>query len=179
MHLPLSLKIIAIAIFFLVILLIIAIRKRKGNMIVLLAILVIGGVGLGVQQGMKEYNRTNEDLGNVKADVNMVAADLIREYEGNDSLANLEYLGRVVEVTGNIKKIEQDEKGNYTVIMGDTSSLSSVRCSMDTTHNGDAARLTAGSSASMRGACTGFNKDEMGLGSDVILNRCVVITKKD
>ena len=140
-------------------------------------ILLLLGIGFAVWKGLKEYNRTNEDLSTVKAEINISAADLIREYEANDPAADQKYLGKIVETHGNIKKIEQDEKGYYTVILGDTSSRSSLRCSMDTIHNEDAAHLTAGSSATLRGACTGFNKDEMGLGSDVILNRCAIIKK--
>ena len=49
---------------------------------------------------------------------------------------------------------------------------------MDSVHNADASFLKSGSSVVVKGNCTGFNKDEMGLGSDVILNRCAVITKK-
>ena len=179
MHIPLSLKIITVVIIFLVILLIITIRRRQRNLIRSLVILILLGIGFGVWQGLKEYNRTHDDLLGVKADINIAAADLIRAYETNDSLANQKYLGRIVETSGNVKNIEQDEKGYYTVILGDSSSLSSVRCSMDTTHNQDAAHLTAGSSVKLRGACTGFNKDEMGLGSDVILNFCAIIVKKD
>ena len=115
---------------------------------------------------------------NVKADIKVSAINVIHEYEANDSASNQKYLGKIVEVDGNIKKIEADDKGFYTIVLGDTSSLSSVRCSMDSTHQKDAAKLVAGSSTTVRGSCTGFNKDELGLGSDVILNRCVIISKK-
>jgi hypothetical protein len=51
---------------------------------------------------------------------------------------------------------------------------------MDSVHQQDAARLAVGSSAILRGACTGFKKNELmgeDLGSDVELNRCAVIEK--
>ena len=179
MNIPPPLKIITVVIIVLIILLIIVITKKRKQLIRPVIVLLVLGIGFGVWKGMKEYNRTNEDLITVKAEINISAVDLTREYEANDSAADQKYLGRIVETNGNIKKIEKDEKGFYTVIMGDSSSLSSVRCSMDTTHNEDAAHLTAGSSSTLRGVCTGFNKDEMGLGSDVILNRCAIIVKKD
>jgi hypothetical protein len=49
---------------------------------------------------------------------------------------------------------------------------------MDSTHQKDAAKLVSGSSTTVRGSCTGFNKDDLGLGSDVILNRCVIVSNK-
>ena len=174
MAIPLTLKIIIGVLLFLIVLLFIT-PKKKGKYI-LFGIALF--VGLGVWQGLKEYNRTNIDLNNVKADIKISAVDLIHEYEANDSSSNQKYLGKIVEVDGNIKKIETDDKGFYTVVLGDTSSLSSVRCSMDSTHQKDAAKLVVGSSGTVRGSCTGFNKDELGLGSDVILNRCVIIIKK-
>jgi tRNA_anti-like len=127
----------------------------------------------------KEYTRPNKDFLYAKPDYILTAGNLIYEYESNDSSANKKYNGKIVEVSGPVKKIEKDERDFYTLVLGDSSSPSSVRCSMDTTHQSDAALLVIGSSAVVRGACTGFNKDEMGLGSDVILNRCAIINKKD
>lgn len=172
MILPLSLKILGAAAILLLLLLIVWKKQRK-----ILWLLFIVVAGSGIWQGLKEYNRTNKDFLDVKADVKISAADLIHEYETNDSIANGKYLGKIVEVTGNMKKIDKDDSGNYTLVLGDTSSLSSVRCSMDTTHQKDAADLIISSSITLRGSCTGFNKDELGLGSDVILNRCVLISK--
>ena len=174
MAIPLTLKIIIGIILVLIVLLFVT-PKRKGKYILYAIILF---VGVGVWQGLKEYNRKNQDLINVKVDIKISAVDLINEYEANDSSSNQKYLGKIVEVDGNIKKIETDDKGFYTVVLGDTSSLSSVRCSMDSTHQKDAAKLAAGSSTTVRGSCTGFNKDELGLGSDVYLNRCVIILNK-
>jgi len=171
--LPLSLKIIGATVILLIILLFVWKNGRK-----FIWFLLVVTIGLGVWQGLKEYNRKNQDLQNVKADIKISAMNLIHEYEANDSASNQKYLGKVVEVDGNIKEVKADEKGFYTVVLGDTSSLSSVHCSMDSTHQKDAAKLVPRSSTTVRGSCTGFNKDELGLGSDVILNRCVIILKK-
>ena len=177
MHIPVPIQIAVVVIVLLFILMIVAIRRRNKRMIWPVVILLLAAIGFAVQQGLYEYNRTEADMLKVKTNINIAANDIIRQYEADDSAANTKYLGQVIEITGNIKKIEQDEKGYYTVIMGDTSSLSSVRCSMDTIHNEDAAHLKPGSSIIVRGKCTGFNKDEMGLGSDVVLNRCAIVKK--
>jgi hypothetical protein len=44
--------------------------------------------------------------------------------------------------------------------------------------NQQAASLKTGSNVSIKGAITGFMKDDLGIGSDVVLNRCVVEVKK-
>jgi hypothetical protein len=148
-------------------------RKRKGILLVLFLLIVVGG-----WFAYKEYSRTNSDLANVKADLKVTAGVLIRDYEKEDSLANEKYLGKVLEVTGTVKEVTKDESGFYTIALGEQGNPSSVRCSMDSSHRADAANVSAGSSATIRGACTGFNKDELGLGSDVILNRAVIVSKK-
>ena len=147
-------------------------NKKK---IVWLLLLAVAFGGLYVY---KQYIRTNKDLTKVNADVYITAVALVKEYETNDSTADKKYSGRIIETNGMVKDIQKDEGGNYTIVLGDTASMSSVRCSMDSVHQQDAALITVGSSAIVRGACTGFNKDEMGLGSDVILNRCVIIMEK-
>jgi len=148
--------------------------KRKKIIWLIILLAALGGAWYGY----KEYTRTNKDLQKVKAHFILPAVDLIKEYEINDSSATKKYNGKIVEVNGFVKKVDKDEQGYYTIVLGDTASLSSVRCSIDSAHHTDAASITEGSSATIRGACTGFNKDEMGLGSDVILNRSVIIKKE-
>jgi len=171
--LPLSVK-ISLAIFILLIILLFVIRKRK-----IIIVLIALDIAFCTWQGLKEYNRTNKDFSNVKADVKITAVDLIKEFEVNDSIANKKYLDKTIETIGRLKELAKDDTGYYTLVLGDTTSMSSVRCSMDSVHQQDAASMPIGSSVTVRGACTGFNKDEMGLGSDVILNRCVIIKNKN
>jgi hypothetical protein len=174
MMLPLSLKII-IGILLLLAISFLTLKKKRKFIWPLFALTI----AVGIWKSIELYNKKNPDYSNVKADVKISAVNFIHEYEANDSSSNQKFLGKVVEVTGNIKEIKMDEKGSYTVILGDTNSMSSVRCSMDSVHQQDAAKLVSGSSTTVRGACTGFNKDEMGLGSDVILNRSVIIQRKN
>ena len=143
---------------------------------VLLSMLPV--LGIGAWLGFKEYNRTNKDLSIAEADVKISAINLISEFEDNDSAANVKYLGKILELDGNVKKVETDEDGNYTIILGESGNLSSVRCSMDTIYSKDAARVKEGSSVIIRGACTGYKKNELlgeNLGSDVELNRGIIV----
>ena len=123
----------------------------------------------------KQFNRRNPDLSNLKPAYVVQANELIKEFSNNDSSANLKYLGKIVSVEGRIKKIDQDQDGYYTVVLGDSTELSSVRCALDSTHMKDAAKLQPISSVRVKGYFTGFEKDETGLvGSDLKLNRCVI-----
>ena len=86
---------------------------------------------------------------------------------------NAELLDKIIAVNGYVKEIEKNDQGYYTVVLGDTARVSSVRCSMDAKHINEITGLKKGIAVTLKGACTGFNADEL-LGSDVILNRCVV-----
>ena len=140
----------------------------------LLIVMVLAAITAGVYT-CREFNRKNESISKLKPAYEVQALDLIREFTENDSSANKKYLGKIVSVKGQIKKIDHDTEGFYTISLGDTDVLSSVLCAMDTTHNMDAAKLKTISSVSVKGFFIGFEKDETGLlGSDVKLNRCVI-----
>lgn len=138
--------------------------------IIFFAVLVV--VAVAAWYAYKEFNRKNKNLAEVEADVTISAPALLEAFEKDSSSANKQYLGKILAVTGNIKSIEKEDN-NATVILGDAGNMSSVRCSMDTTYAAKMASYTKGQSITIKGAYTGFNKDDL-LGSDIILNRCVI-----
>ena len=140
---------------------------------IILIVIGVAAAGIGIY-GWKEYHRTNSDLADSRSAYEVSAADLIKEFSGNDTAANKKYLGKIITVEGLIKKIDHDEEGFYTIEVGDTTDLSSVRCAIDSLYARDAAKLKPISSVRIKGIVTGFNKDELGLGSDVQLSRCVI-----
>jgi tRNA_anti-like len=79
-----------------------------------------------------------------------------------------------VAVKGMVKSVTKIEN-TFTVVMGDTADMSSVRCLIDSMHVEGVSGLQRGATVTIKGALTGFKKDETGLlGSDVELNRCVL-----
>jgi len=140
----------------------------------LLVVMVLAAITAGVYT-CKEFNRKPANLVKAKPAYTVQAIDLLQEFNSNDSNANKKYLGKIVTVKGLIKKIDQDDDGYYTVVLGDSAQPSSVFCAMDTIYGKDAAKLQPISSVSVKGYFIGFEKDETGLlGSDVKLNRCVI-----
>lgn len=144
-------------------------KKKKLVIISIIAFALVGGGWYAY----KEFNRKVKDLSNVSSDLQLGAGELFSAFEKDEVKSNALYLDKIIAVKGIIKTVEKDARGHYTVVLSEANSPSSVRCSMDSTHQDDLAGLTAGTAVTMRGACTGFNADEL-LGSDVILNRCVV-----
>ena len=148
-------------------------KKKK---VVLLAFLILLAVVVFV--GYKIYNKPVKNLVSSPADLSITATDLIRKFETNESDANKEFLGKktdfIITVSGAVKEIIKDEKGAYTVVLGGNSTRSSVRCSIDSLYNQQAVSLITGKTVSIKGAITGFMKNDLGIGSDVVLNRCVI-----
>ena len=139
----------------------------KRTILIVILLIVIAGAWYG----FKEYNRKNKDLAEAKAQVTTDASALLAAFEKDSASANRQYLGKIVAVHGKIKSIERED--GATVVLGETGSMSSVRCSMDTTHLTEVALIKEGQTINIKGVCNGFNRDEL-LGSDVILNRCVL-----
>jgi hypothetical protein len=145
-----------------------AMKKKKIILLVIAIALLSGG-----WYAYSEYTRKVKDLSKVKADMHLQTNELVSQFEKDESGANALYLDKVIAVKGTLKAIEKDEANNYSLVLGDENSMSSVRCSMDEDHQQKVQGLITGAKVTVKGACTGFNADDL-LGSDVILNRCVV-----
>lgn len=151
-------------------------KKKK---IILLSALVLIAVAIFI--GYTLFNKNVKHLNGSKSDLTISATDLIKKFETNEAAADKEYLGGkldfIITVSGPVKEVIKDETGAYTVVLGDSTTRSSVRCSIDSLQNQQAASLKTGSAVSIKGAITGFMKDDLGIGSDVVLNRCVIEIK--
>ena len=124
-------------------------------------------------------NRKTQSLTDSNADFKISAVKFLEEYSSAQVLSDKKYLGKVIQVEGNLKEIERDDKGSLTFVLGDLSSMSSVRCSIDTTVVIDESAYPVGTAVSLKGECTGFNADDLGLGADIVLNRSVIIHNKN
>lgn len=146
---------------------------RKSTLYILFAIILL--IAGGAIYAYKEYNRTVKDIAGIVPAFTLTSDALVNDFTKNDSIANINYLGKTIALSGKVKAIEKDESGFFTVILGDTATSTSIRCSMDSAYNNDAIALKEGAQINVKGICTGYNKDEMGLGADIILNRSYII----
>lgn len=142
------------------------------SIIGLLIVTIIGGMYV-----YREFNRRNPSVSETPADFSISAAALIDSFSKDSTAANTTYLGKIIEVTGFVKSIDKDAAGGFTLTLGDPETLSSVRCSMDSDTANFSSQKITGTNVILKGVCTGFMPDDMGLGSDVILNRSVIELK--
>ncbi|RXK58161.1 hypothetical protein ESA94_19315 [Lacibacter luteus] len=140
------------------------------TLLIVLIIAVAGGF-----YAYKEFNRKAKSMSEEQAAFRLTQAELLNEFSANEKAATEKFADKVLEVTGVVKLVDTDDKGFATVVLGDSGSLSSVRCSIDSTQTQTTASLQPNTKITIKGICTGYNADELGLGSDVILNRCVLL----
>mgnify|MGYP001209286548 FL=1 len=148
-------------------------RKKIIRIILISLLIVIAGFAF---YAYKEFNRKQKDLTGMRPEFTVSAVDFIKEFGINEKAVNKKYQDKVIEVNGIVKESIKDEKGFCTIVLGDTLAMSSVRCSMDSMHNGGLKNILKGNNLSIKGICTGYNADEL-LGADIILNRGVISNK--
>ena len=124
--------------------------------------------------GLREYYRKNLPMAEMKISERISYSELLEAFTQNDSLANARFLGKVLLVEGPLKTIDFPNK---LISLGEGSSMSSVQCSLENS-SVPPKHLKKGDVIIVKGNCTGFNADEL-LGTDVILNRAIVISLKN
>src|SRR5690349_2960801 len=132
----------------------------KRYIVFLLVIALLAFIGW---KGCQYFYKAPQSLSKQEATATLSATELIKAFESDSSKANQAYLGKVIAVEGTIKSIEQEE--GVTIILGEEGSMSSVRCSMDTTQKKDWKEVSKGKKVLIKGNCTGYNSDEL-LGAD-------------
>jgi len=148
-------------------------KNRMKKIILLVLVIVIAAAGL---YAYKEYNRTNKDLKNSKAQITTDAPSLIAAFEKDSSSANKKYIDKLIAVSGSVKSIDRD--GNPVVIaLGESGQMSSVQCSMDSVYASEYKSIKEGDHLTIKGMCTGGRTEDL-FGTDVILNRCVLENEK-
>jgi tRNA_anti-like len=132
----------------------------------ILLCLVFTVLGLSIYAYL-EFTRKPADLINSDAVEHSTASELTAFYINNEDSANKKYLGKVIEVTGTIVEIENQQDTLITVLLGDTVQESRVSCLIDKKHFAEAKNIRKGDVVKIKGFCTGYLMD-------VELNRCVI-----
>lgn len=147
----------------------ITMSRKKIIIGIIVLVVLIGGI-----YAWSEYTRTVKSLAEADADFTTGAVTLIGEFEADEPGADKKYHNKIIAVNGMVKSVDAIQN-SYTVVLGDTSSMSAVRCIMDSAYAQSVSGINRGMTVTIKGAITGFKKDDTGLlGSDVELNRCVI-----
>jgi tRNA_anti-like len=135
------------------------------------AILIVLVAGFYVY---REYNRVPSKTVERSIDFTINAVDLLNEFTQDEVASNQKYIGKTLLIKGTIKKISKEEDNSFFVHLSGNDELSTVRCRMEINEGKHPATSKPGEIVQIKGLCNGFNADDMGLGSDVLLTQCLL-----
>lgn len=133
-----------------------------------LLVVVILIIALGGWYAYTKYDEKTPDVVDRKADIVITAKDLIEAFDKDSATANQKYTGKLIEVSGTAKSVDTS-----AILLGDSTSRSAVRCSIDSRHLNDYKKVKIGSMITMQGEYVGYEMEEMlgeNLGTTVTLN---------
>jgi hypothetical protein len=120
------------------------IKKILGGILVVL-ILGIGAVYF-------VFNKPHQSVD--RPDFLVSANELITAFEVDESAANDKYLGKVIEVNGTVTEVIE-KQNSFVILLGDTTNVSRVSCTLEGEQNGLAYGLRVGDALTLRGICSG------------------------
>jgi len=115
-----------------------------------------------------EFTRKPADLNKSDAVEFVTASDLSALYSNYEDSANKKYSGKVIEVTGSVIEVENQEDTLLSIFLGDTLQPARVSCLMDKNYISAAKKVVRGDLIKIKGFCTGYLMD-------VELNRCIPV----
>lgn len=149
-------------------------KKKTPRWIFIVAVVLLL-LAIGVGYAFREYNRKEPQTADRPAVFTIAASDLMKQFRKEEKNANLKYLDKVIEVSGELKSVDTGDKGELTLVLKTSEELSSVRCSIDSLYSAQAGPLVAGNPVRVKGICTGYIADEL-LGADIILKKSLVLS---
>lgn len=126
-------------------------------------IIVLGIIiAVGAAYGWYQFNRTAADTATKSPDFSLTAMELASEFTSDESSANEKYLGKVIEVEG---ELLSKESSDILILTLKGADMINLRAEMATNQAPD---LATGAKVKVKGICTGFLLD-------VVLNECVTV----
>jgi hypothetical protein len=135
-------------------------RKRLFLIITITGFLIAGIVFLYV------FRPASKNVGSKKADVEISAQELVRQFETNETEANALYNDKVILVSGTIENVSE-EATVLTVSIKNPDAMSGVLCSFDKS-SALKEDFAVGSEIRIKGICTGYLMD-------VVLIKCSLV----
>ena len=137
----------------------------KKKIIISLLVLVL----IGVIYALYQYNKPHKNIAKEKPVAQSKADELFNQFSADESLANKNYLGKIVQVSGLVYSLERTEKNDVNVLLLNEGEMFGVTCNFSQGLLQEN-EIKKGELITLKGECAGML-------SDVVLIRCVIIEK--
>ncbi|MEM1358015.1 MAG: hypothetical protein AAGF89_07445 [Bacteroidota bacterium] len=110
------------------------------------------------------------DIRAAPTELTINAGSLFADFSEDEEGANATYVGKVIEVSGQLNAIDQDEAGAYQLKLAVDDPLGQVICSLAPGENNPLGSASIGSTTTIKGVCTGYL-------FDVVIDNATIITQ--
>lgn len=140
---------------------------KRGFKILLFLVLLAVLAGLGGY--WYAFKRPHQNMLKAKPEYAVEAGVLFHEYTDDEVTANKKYLGKVIEITGKVIRVEATENRHSVILEDDLSGVISYLDSSFVAANREMIRtIDPGHYITLRGQCDGML-------NDVVISRAVII----
>jgi uncharacterized protein YpmB len=129
--------------------------------LIIVLVLVIAGSAIGWMMWNKPRRNVEDEKG-----IALSAAQLVKDYQENETASNTKYLDKAISVTGTVAEVKNNQDGKVTVLLGSDDAFTGVFCTLKES----TAKVSNGASVTIKGICSGML-------SDVRLREAVVVNK--
>lgn len=96
--------------------------------------------------------------------VSATSSQLFEDFETNETIANAQYLGKILEVTGTVSEVLTNQNGETVILLNSKGGLFGVSCTMEK----EISSPPVDKQITVKGICTGYL-------SDVVITRGLLI----
>jgi hypothetical protein len=117
-------------------------------------------------------NKPHEDIDNATPTYSLTTEEIWKQYNTDLKAADSLYTGKVIELTGNLSRVDKTDTLVSVIFVMDADSMfgdKTISCQMYQKHNEESVALTPGSKVKIKGFCTGYNDP------DIKFNKCSIV----
>ncbi|RUT79401.1 OB-fold protein [Ancylomarina longa] len=157
-------------------------NPKKKKIIKIAAILIVVGLLTGGGVMLYLFNMPHRNVQETSTDYSLSSTELVVEYLKSSDAADEKYLAedgdsKVLEITGTVKKISEDFKGQKVILLQNKSDEAGVRCAFTTDTNPHVTSVKMGEIHTIKGVIrSGVSFDpDLELYENAILEKCDLI----
>jgi len=137
--------------------------RSKRTIFLIAALCIVVLIFVAYKMYTKPHRSVERERG-----IEMTASQLFDAFAQNEALANVEYLDKVMEVTGKVSEIGVNLDKKPIIMLETNDMLFGIRCTMADS----LLAIEPGSTVTIKGICTGYL-------SDVVLTSGIIVENKE
>jgi hypothetical protein len=138
---------------------------------ILIGLVIVGVIG-GIAGYVFVYNKPHPDIENKKPDYSLTAVELFQSYRNNQQATSEKYNGKVLEITGNVTRLETS--GDLTIAVFGLDEgifgVEGIRVTMHENHKEAIKNHDLSKQITIKGLSDGFNDPDVVIRHGSIVN---------